>query len=635
MNSEWMDSVYSDGSRFFVSNSTPKRGESFSISIRVDKNAPIKDIYLASTINGHLKTGKLKKSYIKNDLQYYFIVVKSYEKIFSYQFYIYADNSLYYYNQKGIQKYEIQHTYDFKVLINYDAPNWVKNRVFYQIFPDRFCNGNKEISVYNDEYKLEGYYTQRIEMWDTVPGKYEDTHCLDFYGGDLEGIIQKVPYLKSLGINAIYLTPIFMATSVHRYDCIDYYHVDPHLGKDSILEKLVEVLHRNNIRIVLDISLNHTGALHKWFNKSGEFYDIDTGAYHNPNAKEREYYFFSKEGQNYLGWNKKKNFPVLNYLSNDLKNIMYKSENSIIKKWIKKPYNIDGWRFSAAECTACNNWYDIRHEFWNGVRKSVKQEGYDKYILAEHWNDASEFLQGTEWDGTMNYFGFTRPLRKMLGEVDYYFDKKFKLNDPSIKLQFQVSDFIKQFWDYNAKLPFVVQQNMFNILDGPDLPRLYSNSQISKADYKNAIILMFTVIGVPCIYYGDELEIEGNGETTWESSRFPMPWQKVSQNGEIYKLYSKLCKLKSTSTALIDGGMKLLFFDERILGFARIADDDVIIVVVSFDDNNREIEISYQQLGIKPYKIEYDMLGNRVECKNKKNYISISIPKHSGLVLKI
>lgn len=636
MNDYWLESVYTDGSRFFISNPTPKRLEEFSISIRVYEEAPINAIYLASKLNGHLKIARMEKQFNKNGLSYYSTYVKCFEKVFSYQFYICAEEELYYYNQKGITKHECQDTYNFKIPIDFNSPTWVKNSVFYQIFPDRFCNGNNEISVKTDEYRLEGYYTKQVQSWNSIPDKYENTHCLDFYGGDLEGIINKIPYLKKLGINAIYLNPIFSATSVHRYDCIDYFHVDKHLGGDEVFEKLVDLLHQNDIKIIIDISINHTGASHKWFNKSAEFYDIDMGAFHNPNSKERKYYFFSSEDdKRYISWNNNKNMPVLNYLSDELRKEIYLDEASVVKKWLKEPYHVDGWRFDVGDVVACNNAYNIQHKVWKEIRSSIKEVGAEKYILAEHWTDATDFLQGTEWDATMNYFGFTRPIRKMLGDFDHYhlFEKEF--NETIKKANFKAKEFIEQFWEYTSKIPFVIQQNMFNMLDSHDLPRLHTIQNISKEDYISAVVVMFTIIGTPSIYYGDEIEIEGFADAIWESCRFPMPWEKADKTGKIFDIYSRLCEIKKNKVALSEGGMKIIFCRERIFSFARIAGNDVIITICSMEDAITEVDISIKQFGKKDLDVKIDLLGNVMKYVIRDGIMKVILQPHSRYLFEL
>lgn len=235
---EWMNSLYTDGSKYFVSNPLPKKGEEITIKIRAFADAPIDTIFLRTKLNGVERLFEMKDKEVKDGLCYYSCNVTCYEDMLHYHFYILTNDKIYYYTQMNITDYMPDETYDFKILYNYDQPSWVKNTVFYQIFPERFCNGNKENDVKTGEYTFDGYEATKIEDWNTPPENYEKAHCLDFYGGDLEGVIQKIPYLKKLGVNAIYLNPIFYAATVHKYDCLDYFHVDPHFGGDEALAEL-------------------------------------------------------------------------------------------------------------------------------------------------------------------------------------------------------------------------------------------------------------------------------------------------------------------------------------------------------------------------------------------------------------
>ena len=299
---DWMRTVFTDGSRYFVSNPLPKKGETITLWLRICEWSPVKQILLRTVKNGEEAMIPLEWSYSRQGLAYFSASVTIWEDVFHYQFYLVTDERVYYYNQKGISGDVLDEVYDFKILTDYQQPAWVKEGVFYQIFPDRFCNGNQYNDVESGEYSFDGYPSVRVKEWDRIPSGYWDSHCLDFYGGDLDGVIRKIPYLKKLGIDGVYLNPVFSAATVHKYDCLDYFHVDPHLGGDRALARLCHALHLNDMKVILDISINHTGTEHRWFNKDGSFFSLEEGAYHNPKAKEREYYFFREDGTMATGW---------------------------------------------------------------------------------------------------------------------------------------------------------------------------------------------------------------------------------------------------------------------------------------------------------------------------------------------
>jgi alpha-glucosidase len=298
---QWLESVHSDGTEEFVSDLSPKLFDTVQIRIRMYEDAPVKHVLLRTVPNGEDRYDVMHIVKTERGLKYYEVSLRITENRMPYQFYLVCDDRVYFYTQNGITTYVPDNTYDFVLLADYVQPAWVKDAVFYQIFPDRFCNGDPSNDVRDGEYARDGHPAMKMKNWDDPCLTYQEGYCLDFYGGDLQGITQKIPYLKELGVTALYLNPIFTAPSAHKYDCLDYFHVDPHFGGDEALAELSAALHANGMKLILDISINHTGIDHMWFNKDGIWFDKIQGAYNNPNAPERAYYFFG-EDDSYLGW---------------------------------------------------------------------------------------------------------------------------------------------------------------------------------------------------------------------------------------------------------------------------------------------------------------------------------------------
>lgn len=629
---DWLKSIYTDGSKDFVSNPLPKKGETIKIEIRVLKNAPIKNILFRTKLNGVETIIPMEKLVSKEEdtVCYYQIKVTVYEDMLHYHFYVCADQ-LYYYNQRGITTYMPNETYDFKILTNYQQPSWVKEGVFYQIFPERFCNGNPENDVKDQEYYFDGHPAIKVKNWNERPKYYREVHGLDFYGGDLEGIKQKIPYLKKLGVTSLYINPIFYAATVHKYDCLDYFQVDPHFGGDEALIELTKELHKNGMKIIIDVSINHTGTANKWFNKEGIFFDKSIGAFNNLESAERNYYFF-KENNEYKSWFDVETLPTLNYTSKELKNIIYQSENSLVKKWLKPPFQIDGWRFDVADVMARNDFIQIHHEIWPEIRKSVKEVNKDAYILAEDWCDCSEFLKGNEWDSPMNYYGFNRPVRDFLGEGDIHNQRHQALKEYITKADAKV--LANRISEHLAVLPFVIQENQFNLLDSHDVSRLHNNPNILYEHYRGAIITMFSIIGTPNIYYGDEAEIDGFLEEM-EGCRFPMPWDKDIENTRNYALYQTLCKIKKREKALKYGGYQLISDDNNMLIFARTTKLETIITIFNMNNQDTLITINPNFYNIKPTPILKDLLENEVESKVVDNKLFINVQKNTSYLIKL
>ncbi|MBQ9887336.1 MAG: alpha-glycosidase [Lachnospiraceae bacterium] len=629
---QWLESVYSDGTDAFVSNPEPELFEKVKISIRMYDDAPVKHVLLRSIPNGAELLIHMQEEKKENGLVYYAAELKITENRMQYQFYLVCEDIIYYYTQNGITTYIPDHTYDFVLLADYRQPKWVKGSVFYQIFPERFCNGDTANDVQNGEYSLNGHETIHMN-WEDRPLQYEQGFCMDFFGGDLEGIRKKIPYLKKLGVTALYLNPIFRAPSVHKYDCIDYFHVDEHFGGDEALALLSKELHENDMKLILDISINHTGTAHRWFNRDGLYFDKSEGAYNNPDSKERGYYFFEEGSNRYHGWFNIADLPTLNYTSEALRDIIYRSQESVLKKWLKQPYNIDGWRFDVADVFARNNEVQLAHELWPQIRKSIREENPQAYILAEDWGDCAGYMQGQEWDSPMNYYGCGRVIRQFLGEPDLFNARNEFLRD--VKYKMTAEDFVGRVTEHLSKLPYVMWENQFNLIDSHDVPRLHNNAAVNSEEYRGAVMLQFMLVGAPSVYYGDEAEIDGWTENN-EGCRFPMPWGKNIEECEAYHLYSKLAHLKTESMALSKGGMKFLYAKDYILSLARFYGNEAYISVVSANPSDKEIELPVGIIGAAADAGFEEISGRAFEYEKKDNRtIKVNVKAHCAYLLKL
>lgn len=628
----WLESVYSDSTKYFVSNPYPKMNEKIKISIRMKSNEEVKKVFLRYREFG-IEQIRLMQEERKGTLSYYSAEIEIREKRFHYQFYLVTDKKIYFYTQYRITDYIPDESRDFVILANYEAVKWVKNTVFYQIFPERFCNGNPKYSVKDGEYAYQGNQTIAVKDWNTPAKTYAEARAVDFYGGDLEGVIQKLDYLQRLGINAIYLNPIFLSPSVHKYDSLDYFQIDPHFGGDEALVKLSQELHKRGMKLMLDISINHTSSDAAWFNKSGEFYDKSKGAYHNPNAQEREFYFIDENNQ-YDTWVGVETMPKLNYGSQKLRDIIYRKKDSVLKKWLLPPYDIDGWRFDVAECLARNQVIDVHGEVLEEIRMQLKGEKKDVYLLAEDWVDCSDDLQGNRWDSTMNYYGCARPIREFVGETDLFLARDEELGKNRSKMTAkQLASRIRQFY---GKLPGVIQYQMFNLLDSHDVARLHNNSQLSKQDYETAVKLMFTLPGTSSVYYGDEIALMGSIEAV-EFCRNPMDWnwEQKEYARERFAFYQKLIALKRTSEALEDGGFQILSDEGYVLSYARFTEKELIIVIASTDEMEQEVKISMENFGFDRDVIFEEIFSNPIRIRKIEDGIVVYVPAHTSYVLRV
>lgn len=329
---DWTAGVHHDGSALYVSNPLPNAHETITLWVRTPLNAPIERIFLRTAPEGEPNWTALQNTRQDSLSAWWCVDVRVNVPLLNYRFKILTHTAAYYLTQQGVSRNDNPDWFDFRLLANYSAPTWVNKAVFYQIFPDRFYNGNPALTPPTDAWTRDGYSVQQRE-WGLRPLTYQESGNLDFYGGDLPGIGQKLGYLTDLGVTALYLTPIFVSATNHRYDIRDFYNVDPHLGDNEALIELRRALDERNMRLILDITLNHTGSYHPWF----------MAAQNDPGAPTSEYYTFHERPDKYEMWLGVSTLPKLNYRSEVLRDTIYRTPESALRRWLREPFRIDGW----------------------------------------------------------------------------------------------------------------------------------------------------------------------------------------------------------------------------------------------------------------------------------------------------
>ena len=626
---QWLESVYSDGTTDFVSDPAPALGQTVKIRVRLYADAPVTAVILRTVPNGGDTMIPARPVKTEGGLVWWEAELRMSERRMQYQFYLAADDGLYFYTQRGITTYLPDQTYDFVLLTDYVQPSWVKQAVFYQIFPERFCNGDPANDVRSGEYRVDGYPTIRVEPWNTPAMDYEQGRCLDFYGGDLQGIREKIPYLRDLGVTALYLNPIFTAPSVHKYDCIDYFHVDPHFGGDEALAELSRALHENGMKLILDISINHTGASHRWFNRDCAWFPKEVGAFHNPDSPERAYYFFGQDNTCKY-WFDVPSLPVLNYTSEALRDRIWRARDSVLRKWLKPPYSIDGWRFDVADVFARNDEIQLAHQVWPEIRRAIREENPQAYILAEDWGDCAQYLQGDEWDSPMNYYGCGRVIREFLGQPDHFLARCPELR--TVRRNMSAEEVEARVIQHLAKLPWAIRENQFNLIDSHDISRLHNDPAVHPGEYRGAVIFQFMLPGAASVYYGDEAAVGGTLGTN-EGCRWPMPWGTGFEQTERFRFYRTLMRLKGEHPALSAGGMQFLYAAGRILSMARFTEGETFVFVLSAEETDREIRLPLAVLGCTRPAGDLDVFGTPIRWHPRDDKsITLTVPAHTALL---
>lgn len=386
----------------------------------------------------------------------------------------------------------------------FDAPEWTKQAVFYQIMPDRFANGDPS----NDP---EG----------TLPwgGKPEGE---SFFGGDLQGILDKLDHLSELGVNAVYLTPIFQSPSNHKYDTVDYRKIDPQLGDKKLLKQLTDECHKRGIRVVLDAVFNHASEDFPPFRdvrEKGEQSEFKDWFHLNAFPVE------IKDGvPNYDTFGFYGHMPKLNTANPNLKR--YLLDTAVT--WMKDT-GIDGWRLDVAN--------EVDHHFWRDFRTAVKTANPEAFIVGEVWSDSMRWLLGDQFDSVMNY-----PFTQLA--LSFFADRAVS-----------PARFAEEMNRLLMRYPQQTNESLFNLLSSHDLPRALTRCGGDTARFKLAVVYMLTTMGVPCIYYGDEIGLEGGDDP---DCRKCMVWEKEKQNRELFDFFKLLIALRKERPALRSGRFRML-----------------------------------------------------------------------------
>lgn len=308
--------------------------------------------------------------------------------------------------------------------------------------------------------------------------------------------------------------------------------------------------------------------------------------------------------------------------------MIYRDEDSVLKKWLKPPYSIDGWRFDVADTFARNNGIQLAKELWPQIRNSIKEENPQAYILAEDWGDCAEYLQGDCWDAPMNYFGCGRVIRQFLGETDLFMAKHPALRNVAYKMT--ADDVRSRVMEHLAKIPYVMWENQFNLFDSHDAHRLHNNPAVNREEYRGAVIFQFLLTGAASIYYGDEAGIDGYIHST-EGCRFTMPWDQEIEKKENYHLNQTMALLKADHKALSLGGMKFLYASDYIVAIARFWEDEVFVGVISADDSDREICLPLGAVGAQEPEREIFCRALNWSAKDE-NHVTLKVKAHESLL---
>lgn len=671
--------LFHDDSPDYIIPYEPAKYSSVSIRFRTAASN-VDNVYII--INGEQQL--MEKAETIGNFDYYEYTYDLSDELIMYYFEITCGTLKCYYNALGVDK-TINPDFSFKLRPGYKTPDWIKGAVMYQIYVDRFYNGDKSNDVETGEYYYIGDKTVHVDNWNKYPATMG---VREFYGGDLQGVMDKLDYLQDLGIEAIYFNPLFVSPSNHKYDIQDYDYIDPHIGKivddkgdllkdgqtenrfatkyinrvtnkanleasNELFAKLVEEAHKRGIKVIIDGVFNHCGSFNKWLDKERIYENsegYEKGAYVSKDSPYRKYFSFIQDSDDkwpynnaYDGWWGHDTLPKLNYEgSQDLYNyILY-----IARKWVSPPYNVDGWRLDVAADLGHSP--EFNHKFWKDFRRVVKEANPEAVIIAEHYGDPWSWLQGDEWDTIMNYDAFMEPVtwfltgmqkhsddfrQDMLGNADYFIgamrNAKTKIMSPgkfTSMNELSNHDHSRFLTRTNHLVGRVAEK-------GPEA----ANNGVNLAVMREAVIMQMTWVGAPTIYYGDEAGVCG---FTDPDNRRTYPWG--NENQSLINFHKEVIRIHRENKELKVGSTKFLANDYNVIAYGRFTIDEKCVIIINNNDYEKEVNIKVNNLGISKdaqmkqliFSLEYDYSTSPDLYPVIGGKFKIFMPKLSAIILK-
>lgn len=517
----------------------------------------------------------------------------------------------------------------------YKTPDWFKEGIAYQIFPDRFYNGNEDGSFLGERTDIikRKWGEQPFYKAEQFGGEYKAN---DFFGGNLKGITKKLPYLEDLGITVIYLNPIFKASSNHKYDTGSYEEIDPMFGSEEDFKNLCEEAKKRGIRIILDGVFNHTGSDSMYFNKLGNYDSV--GAYQSKDSPYYSWYRFMDYPEVYESWWGMQTLPQLEESSPELREYLLSGKDAIIKKWLR--CGASGWRLDVVD--------ELPDFFVKELRKNVKETDTEAVIIGEVWEDASnktaygvrrQYFFGDELDSVMNY-----PLRNAI--ID------------AALCRIDAYEFNRRVMSLKENYPRPAFYSLLNMLSSHDVERIVTlmsgvpnrhevdretqskfkldgyTLKIARKRVKMVMGMIMTMPGVPCLFYGDELGVQGYGDPFCRSS---FPWDsmdEVDPNAEMRSWIKDLTKLRKSSKAFSIGEFNYVYRIGNTYAYIRDYNDEKYIVLTNFDNSPKDIRLDAARYGVTGLTAMLSTDYSNSEYESCDGIFFIKIPAQSFVVFK-
>ncbi|MGX9755178.1 glycoside hydrolase family 13 protein [Clostridioides difficile] len=507
------------------------------------------------------------------------------------------------YNYNDINKYQITVYKDFKV------PTWYKEGVLYHIFVDRFNNGNRNGKVDNPKKNSFIYGN-----WEDIPMYIKDSRGdiirWDFHGGNLRGIINKLGYLKKLGVSILYLSPIFEASSNHKYDTGNYKKIDPMFGDEDTFKELIDKAKEKDISIVLDGVFSHTGADSEYFNMYGNYDSL--GAYQSKESPYYSWYMFEEFPHKYKSWWDIKTLPNTNELEKSYMDYIIYDKDSVINKWVNM--GIKGWRLDVAD--------ELPTEFIRELKKELKEADNDSILIGEVWEDASNkisygqrrsYLLGEELDSVMGYPFRNNMFSFLKGEINSY-----ELSNKYIQIK---ENYPKESFKSNL-----------NLIGTHDVTRAKTELNNDIDLMKLAVATQMTFEGVPYIYYGDEAGLCGDVDP---DNRRTYPWK--NEDEDMLNFYKDIIKIRNKNKILSSGETEFIYTkNDNVFAFIRFNEDnDRILILINRSNNPENISLNIQGRFIEEIPIKYNLKNLNKNIQIENNELKIYMDSKSFIIFSV
>lgn len=551
----FLDQPHHDGSPLYLDASGVVVGGSFTVHVRVPTTCAVRSIRVRTTPNREpLYRAEAKVSRVDGDATWWTAEVPAENPVVRYRFLVEGEDQDYWLNSAGFWPNEVSDNADFVVTTFDPPPAWLASTIGYQIFPDRFARSGQARDT--PQWAIAADWRDEI-LADPADGVRQ------WFGGDLAGIEAHLDYVQSLGANLLYLTPIFPAGSSHRYDATTFAAVDPLLGGNTAYASLIKSAHDRGIRVIGDITLNHTGNHHEWFR----------AAQADADSAEASFYFFDEHPNRYRAWADVPSLPKLDYRSPALWERLITADDSVIRTWLRPPYALDGWRVDCANVTGRIDDMDFNHAVATTTRAVIEQENPDAWLLAEHCHDAQIDMLGDGWHGTMAYHSFSRPLAWWLvgdGTTAAMFDERVRPHSGQ--------RMVHAMRTLAAGIPWPVRNASMMMLDSHDTARLRSVVGGDAARHLVAMAMLFTFPGVPTVFAGSEVGAMGDN---MDAARVPFDWTKATWDRPFLDAVRSLSRLRSSSAALRFGSLRWVHASDDVVVYLREVAGERVLVALS------------------------------------------------------